>query len=166
MSASVTDKDKGAKGIIERLKDASKMRVLLKVGVQAESGGVPHKSEGKSAPTVLDVAIFNEFGGGKVPARSFIRAWADENRSKIENDLKDAGDGILRQYGGGVVAMERLGLRYVGEIQQRIAAGIAPENAPSTIARKGSSKPLINTGQLRSSIKSKIEKHPVGSSGE
>jgi len=29
---------------------------------------------------------------------------------------------------------------------------VAPPNAPATIARKGSSKPLVATGQLKSAI--------------
>jgi hypothetical protein len=45
----------------------------------------------------------------------------------------------------------------VGVIKQRIANGIAPPNSPYTIARKGSSKPLIDTGQLRNSITYQVE---------
>jgi hypothetical protein len=48
--------------------------------------------------------------------------------------------------------LEILGQRAVGQIQERIASGIAPANAPSTVAKKGSSTPLIDTGVLRSSI--------------
>ena len=36
-------------------------------------------------------------------------------------------------------------------------AGIAPPLKPATIARKGSSTPLINTGQLRSAITWRVE---------
>ena len=45
-----------------------------------------------------------------------------------------------------------LGQKYVGQIQARISAGIPPPLAESTIARKGSSVPLIDTGQLRSAV--------------
>ena len=49
-------------------------------------------------------------------------------------------------------ALELIGLFVKGLIQGRMSAGIPPPLKASTIARKGSSKPLINTGQLRASI--------------
>jgi hypothetical protein len=49
-----------------------------------------------------------------------------------------------------------LGLLFVGQIQERIKANIAPENADSTIERKGSSTPLINGGQLWQSVKHEV----------
>jgi hypothetical protein len=48
--------------------------------------------------------------------------------------------------------MKLIGMRVVGDIQDRISDGIPPPNSPITIARKGSSKPLIDSGQLRQSI--------------
>jgi hypothetical protein len=49
-------------------------------------------------------------------------------------------------------ALGLLGTKAVGEIQKRMARGIKPDNAPSTIAAKGSSTPLIDTGRLRQSV--------------
>jgi hypothetical protein len=48
----------------------------------------------------------------------------------------------------------------VGQAQANISAGGSPAfapNKPATIARKRSSKPLINKGQLRSSIAHRVE---------
>lgn len=115
---------------------------------QAGSGGI----------TLLEVATINEFGLGNVPERSFIRDWADQNEARNADNLRKVAAVIIR---GGYtieVGLGRLGALYQGEIQNRISAGIPPPNAPSTIQKKGSSTPLINTGQLRSSILWKLEK--------
>ena len=55
-------------------------------------------------------------------------------------------------------ALQRIGLWAQSEIQQRISDGIPPQNAPYTINKKGSSTPLVDTGQLRSSISFKVVK--------
>jgi len=44
-----------------------------------------------------------------------------------------------------------LGLQVVGQIQQRITSLREPPNKPSTIRRKKTDNPLIDTGFLRSS---------------
>jgi len=46
----------------------------------------------------------------------------------------------------------RLGEWFKSEIQNKIDILQSPRNAPSTIARKGSANPLIDTGQMKQSI--------------
>ena len=55
-------------------------------------------------------------------------------------------------------ALEQFGAWSKGEIQARIARGVPPPNAASTVKRKGSSTPLIDTGILRSSIDYEVRK--------
>jgi hypothetical protein len=50
------------------------------------------------------------------------------------------------------VALDRLGAKVAALLQNRISAGIDPPNSAATIARKGSSKPLVDTGQLKAAI--------------
>jgi hypothetical protein len=52
-------------------------------------------------------------------------------------------------------AMARIALAFEGSVKQRIARGIAPPLSPVTIEAKGSSKPLIDRGQLRAAIRGK-----------
>lgn len=54
--------------------------------------------------------------------------------------------------------LELLGLRAVGDVQSRIADGIEPAISKATAARKGSTKPLIDTGRLRQSIDSEVRR--------
>lgn len=143
----VKDLDKGYKKLVNRLTDAWSTKHTVKVGIFESEGAADH-----GGVSVLEVAIWNEFGTENIPSRSFVRAWFDENQAKCQQAIT----AMMRAAAQGKYttnqALELLAQRFVGEMQKRIAAGIEPANAPSTVARKGSSKPLINTGQLRSSL--------------
>lgn len=152
----LTSKVAPPKGFLDRVK-----RLLINpggsitVGIHAAQGGAGKKA-GKgakgSAMSVLAVAIANEYGTDTIPARSFVRGYVDENESKIQAQVKSTLSRIVQGKLNRRVGLERLGQAWSGGMKARIAAGIAPANAASTIRRKGSSKPLIDTGQLRSSI--------------
>lgn len=144
--SSVTIKDRGLRDLLKRLK---KQKWELTVGVHGPEGSVP--AEGDTDLTVLDVATINEFGIG-VPERSFIRDWADQNESSNNDKLIKIAFAVYKGKFTIEIGLNRLGLLFVGDIQRRISGGIPPPNAPATIAKKQSSTPLINFGQLRSSI--------------
>lgn len=147
------DIDKGFSKYIASLKEQSKGHV--RVGIQGEKALQKKKTfDGKldDELDVVSVATFNEFGTPTIPERSFLRATVDKNRKKIgdilEAGLTDIKRGRLEQ----TQALSFLGLWLQARIVERINAGIAPANAPSTIARKGSSKPLVASGQLGQSV--------------
>jgi hypothetical protein len=107
--------------------------------------------------TVGDLAEIHEFGLG-VPERSFLRAWFDANREKIQETLRSAHRQVLLGKLTPQKAGELIGMKFVGEIQTWIGSGkVKPPLAPSTIERKGSSVPLIDTGQLRAAISYLVE---------
>lgn len=120
----------------------------MTVGVQGDAASENHNGESLS---VGEVASMNELGIG-VPERSFLRAWFDENKAMIERDLQQVIKKTLRAQLTIDEGLSLLGAKYVGSIQRRISSGIPPENAELTIELKGSSIPLIDTGQLRSAI--------------
>lgn len=138
----ITDRDRGAKKIEKAIADLGQLAIT--VGVHSEAGGENVQN-----------AERHEFGLG-VPQRSFIGAYADANQQDVVARMgKAAAAGLVS--GNPRQNLEALALKCAGEVQASIAAGIAPPNAPSTIAKKGSSTPLIDTGQLRSSITGKVE---------
>ena len=102
--------------------------------------------------TVSQVASWNEFGTNKIPARSFIRG----TYTKRHKDIIDHVAKFL--YRDPENLLEHVGLYVVSLIQEEIRKGIEPGNSKYTIARKGSSKPLIDTGQLINSITYKVPK--------
>lgn len=153
---SVRSIDRGFNALLKR---ARIPKVAIATGVLAKHGDQPKRAgEGEHAEalTLIEVAVWNEFGtsDGRVPERSFIRAWFDAE----EPQLREMLTALLREVVAGKLtsqqALDRMGLHCVGQIQKRIAEGIPPENAESTVQRKGGGKttPLIDTGQLRSSI--------------
>ncbi len=131
----------------------------LAVGIDEKAAAVPYETpSGKPGATLGQVALIQEFGApeANIPERSYLRATIDAEAATLDAALTrlvgrslDAGDRANDVLKGGLLA---IGTYTVGRVQARISDGIAPANKPSTIARKGSSTPLIDTGRLRQSI--------------
>jgi hypothetical protein len=145
---SVRDQDRGYGALVDRIFTMGSPKIS--VGIHEADGG--HEHEGLS---VVALAAIHEFGIG-VPERSFIRAWFDENEERAKEALRRLLVSVIEGKRKPDQALELFALWAVGEIQARIARGIAPALAESTIEAKGSSVPLIDTGQLRSSISYEI----------
>lgn len=154
-SATVTDKDQGYRKLMRGL-TASTRGIVVSVGVHEEEGGAA-EAGGKS---VAEVAEMNEFGEGP-PARPAITGWADDNESKVLAELRKAQEDCLMAGKSVATRADQLAQKYAGEVQARISGGVPPPNAQSTIDRKGSSTPLINTGQFRSSIRGRAKERGV-----
>ena len=103
---------------------------------------------------VSDVAAYNEFGTSAIPPRPFIRNAKSENEKKWTNFL--ARD--LNSSGNVDLAFSRLGELVRNDIIVSINKTTNPLNSADTIARKGSSHPLIDTGFLKSSVTYEIDK--------
>jgi hypothetical protein len=141
----ITDTDRGYKRALAALGPLGGVTL----GVQGAKASAPHAG---STVSIGELAAIHELGLG-VPERSWLRAWIDENQQMLLEDSKAA----MQQVILGKLTKERalnvLGLKWVGAIQQRIADGaVTPALTPATVARKGSSVPLIDTGVLRASI--------------
>jgi hypothetical protein len=141
--------DKGYKALMSVFTGVRKTTIT--VGVHAADGKEPHAG-GQFGETVADIANIHEFGAPGIPQRSFLRAWFDENQAKTKEATKRMAQSVLKGKRTRKQAVNILAQSFVGQIQRRIAVGIPPPNSPLTIKLKGSSKPLIDTGQLRTSI--------------
>lgn len=116
------------------------------------------KQRKQEAITLAELGEIHEFGLG-VPQRSFIGDWVDETEREKMDQLR----GVARAVVEGTIesvedGFEQLGNLYVAQVQKRIADGIPPPLADMTVKAKGSSTPLIDTGQLRSAITYKVKK--------
>ena len=147
----IRDTDKGYAATMRRMGNLAKSRRVLMVGVMGQEASAVHDGEEKSSVTVGEIAAWAELGIGQ-PERSWLRAWFDLHETEIKADLRQVAQGIIEGRYTEETGLELLGQKYVGQIQARIAAGIDPPNAESTVARKKSSTPLIDTGQLRSAV--------------
>lgn len=154
MAMKITDKDLGWKRLQDMLrKSQGKAHAVVGVfGAKADEdhGGLPN----------VVIACTHEFGlkigNAVIPERSFIRGTVDAKTKEIAAMAKKLASLVIDGTTDIHKALDVLGQYVRGLIQARISAGIPPPLKPATIARKGSSKPLIDTGQLRASIDTEV----------
>ncbi|WP_333638207.1 hypothetical protein [Tissierella praeacuta] len=94
-----------------------------------------------------------------IPERSFIRGGYQENKNKIIDNAEVLLEKVINLQFPVETFFETLGEYIVGLIQQYLTDLRTPKNHPFTIAKKGSSNPLIDTGRLRQSITYKVVKN-------
>lgn len=100
---------------------------------------------------ICDIAAWNELGTEHIPSRQFLRKSVDENEGKINQFLQAE----ARSLASGKTAetlLNEIGNFQKSLVQEKITEGSFAPNAESTIRRKGSSKPLIDTGRMRQSV--------------
>lgn len=120
----------------------------LRIGVIGNEAVTEHGMG--SELTVAEIATIHEFGTQRIPRRSWLRDYVDGNKARIEVMLRNvAKRGFIAGLGS---TLETFGVVMVGEIQDRISDRIPPPLSSRTKSRKGSDVPLVDTGQLRSSI--------------
>lgn len=126
------------------------------VGVLGPLAEARHEN---STLTVAEIAAVQHTGDGRnIPARPFLTIAQAEHKEQLQDLLARATKAVMERGADPEKALGLVGSGFVGMIQQTIANGVSPANAPSTIARKGSSTPLIDTGQMRASIAWRIKK--------
>lgn len=144
----IVERDLGHKEIVRRLGEIKGMTV--KVGI-LESAGIHPGPEGLSN---AEIGTVHEYGdpSRNIPQRSFIGSAMDEQRDALVKfaaaSVRSAIDGKRNVREAGSL----LGEKAKAAIQSKIVTGPFVPNAPRTIALKGSSKPLIDTGHLRQSV--------------
>lgn len=110
---------------------------------------------------ICDIAAWNELGTVHTPSRPFLRKSVDENEGKITDFLKAEVPRLVN----GVPArqvLNEIGIFQKDLIQQKITEGNFAPNSESTIRKKGSSKPLVDTGKMRQSVNYVIKKKGSG----
>lgn len=146
--------DRGYRKLVDVFASLGERPTKISVGIHAADGGEVHEGDGSNALTVAQIGLIHEFGApaAGIPQRSFIRAWADENQGNVKKAISAMLQSVVRGKRTREQAFQLLGQAFTGQVKKRMAIGIPPPLSPVTIALKGSSKPLIDSGQLRSSI--------------
>lgn len=125
-------------------------------GAEAVEIGFLASARYPDGTSVAMVAAINEYGAPSrgIPPRPFFRNMVQKNQDHWQQDLID----LLRANGYSArVAFEKMGLELKAELQESINDFTSPGNAPSTIARKGFDKPLIDTGFMRDSVDFRVK---------
>jgi hypothetical protein len=148
--------------LIKRLKQAESMQILAgfindpenaKKAIINEYGYIKQQASEEDASEMEQVLI--------IPARPFMENafkqsngdWTKKNKELI-NDIIDDKTTVKQAAGD-------LGRMMVKGIQNSIIAGEYVPNAASTLKRKQSTKPLVDTRQMFNAIKSKVEFNKV-----
>jgi len=126
----------------------------VKVGILSNAG--TYATEGGTI-NVVDVATFNEFGTSIIPERPFMRQTFEKRRGHVNRRFESLVSDIYIGSKNVRSALGTVGEEYKGFIQSEIVGGGWVSNAPSTVSKKKSSQPLIDTGRLRQSINFDVE---------
>ena len=130
--------DKFRRALVELAKQAKTAKVRAGIVEQATYDG----SDGES---VAQVAFWNEYGTATIPPRPFFRNTIAEHK----NEWPKQAAALMKTNGGDVrQTLELMGEGVKGQIKMTIQGFQEPANAASTVKKKGSDKPLIDTGTL------------------
>ena len=102
---------------------------------------------------VAQVAAQNEFGAvlnhATIPSRPFFRNMIAKYSTDWPAEIAIL---IVKNEYDSDITMLQMGERIAGQLRQSIIDLVEPPLAPSTIARKGFDKPLIDTGHMLNSV--------------
>lgn len=139
----------------EILKWSKERGAYAKAGVLGEGSHAKPREDGDSLSNV-ELAVIHEFGAPKagIPERSFVRASFELHRPEYLLMLKRFITSALLRRETLVKALSVIGQAMASDMKKLITTegGHPVPLAPATVARKGSSVPLLDTGQLVNSI--------------
>lgn len=150
LSVNVNKTDNGRLNNITRR--ANSLQGGVFVGYFAKQGSHLGKSAGKRPITLGDLARIHEQGLGRVPKRAFVKPAITANRHKYASLIKHHMTAVLKGRLRPSTLWQLVGQEAVKDIGQYMLTATFTPLAPATIKAKGSSKPLIDTGQLRQSV--------------
>lgn len=153
----VVDIDRGFSRTMRRLYRLATRNPRLQVGWWQEDDA-----------EAADRAVYNEVAGltgnaSKIPPRPVLAPYLDEHGDDISRVIVDklrrenllgrkTAQRVLKDVGEGVVNDVRIRIGLYGQYGK-----INKNNAPSTIARKGMDRPLVETGRMRDALTFKVE---------
>lgn len=152
---------------LKRLAEANKRTPVHRVtlGIHEGENDKVRYDGSLASITLAEVAVVHEYGatvnGIKIPERSFMRSWFDQNSRRLRTEMAAAERAEAQ---GNEGAVRNLALRWQSELKTWITsrqAGFVPLS-PETIKDRAnagidSETPLHATGQLVESIRVKLD---------
>jgi phage gpG-like protein len=164
--SNVKDIDKGWKRFVRDMGkiDGSYVKVGLPEGFTPGTASDPTGGQ-RDASEILIIGATHEFGTDKagpkknitIPERSWLRSSFDKNKERFNRALDRTYDQLLRRRLSVFEGLGRVGLLAANSAKKMIRDLRVPPLAPSTIKRKGSTNPLVDTGQLVQSITHEVK---------
>lgn len=145
--------DHGEEKLKQTIAELAKSDPHVRVGIfvdestggQARDGGL----------TNVEVAAIHEFGAPEagIPERSFIRSTFSAQRAKYGGMLKKLLPRVLEGKLEARAMFDLIGQQIVSDINHKVRVeGVPPPLKPETIARKGSSRALIDTVRMLAAL--------------
>ena len=122
--------------------------------------GLPSGIAYPDGTPVAIVGAIQEFGApvAKIPARPFIRPTVKEQKDEWVNIMKKTIPKVALDKMTAFDVLDLVGRVAASDIQTKISSIYSPPLSPITIKRKGSAKPLIDTGLMLASIQNAVNK--------
>lgn len=123
--------------------------------------GLPDLSEVDDYPDgtdIRDVAFWNEFGTGRIPARGYFKRSALSRKRDLRRDSRDVAYAIARGRLTCDKGLDLIGQQAAATLKKDLTDFKDPGNADLTIALKGFDNPMIETGHMRSEITHRVVK--------
>jgi len=128
---------------VDRLKEMSK---TVLVGYPEKAGSY---DDGTS---IVSVAAAHEFGTDNIPKRPTLREGVDNARRDISEFITDQAELVISGDASPESVMDGVGAIAQASVQQEIVDLKYPPNTAETIKRKGSSNPLVDTGEMKGAV--------------
>lgn len=124
----------------------------ITIGIHPDETNKPHPS----GYTIGEIAEKHELGLG-VPRRSWLLDYLDETKRSRAALMREAMKRVIAGKQSRKQAMEGLGYKAAKGIRDRIAQGrVKPANAASTVRKKKTDVPLVETYTLHNHITYKV----------
>jgi phage gpG-like protein len=142
----------GVQGLLERIAELGEPKVYI---------GIPSSANPRQgAANNATIAAVHELGAPSrgIPARPFLIPTMQNNADKYTTLMAQGFRNALQDKEKAAEVYEKIGLVASSDVKDYIVSGQFVPLKESTIDRKGSSKPLIDSGELRNSISYEVRK--------
>lgn len=152
----IKDTDRGWKKLRRELR---KRPQATEVGIRGEQGA---RRDGDIDNVTLGVVhefgatISTDTGTIVIPARSWLREPIDKESANYGKLIKRLMRRVVELKGTQKQVLELLGAKVQADLVRNINKGIDPALSPRTVAKKGSTKQLVDSGQLKGAITHKV----------
>lgn len=135
----------------------SKSAVTILVGFPSGKTHIGRNDGSSPAEEVSELAKKLHYGADKIPARPFLDEGMAEKKNELENELKKQIENLKQN---GQANFNKVGTMAVGAVQEFVRSDHYKNNVPnagSTIKKKGSDMPLLDTGEMLTSLTFLVE---------
>jgi hypothetical protein len=122
--------------------------------------GFPSGINYEDGTSVAYVAAIQEFGApeNKIPARPFIQPTVTAKKDYWTKVMSNAIPKVVLGKATAFDVLDLVGRVAAADIKETITKVYSPPLSPVTIKRKGSAKPLIDTGLMLASVQNAVNK--------